>query len=142
MKHKFYKNVFQTITCFFSIIIIDIPLIIGFFESLCYESNYGWLLLIFSIFLIILFFIIGFYWIFQKVIFDEKGIKIVFFNKNIKNIEWNQISIIEVTSIMKIPAIKIKTFDNREIHLDKRKKIIKLIELYSNKKILNNNFIN
>ena len=80
MKHKFYKNVFQTITCFFSIIIIDIPLIIGFFESLCYESNYGWLLLIFSIFLIILFFIIGFYWIFQKVIFDEKGIKIVFFN--------------------------------------------------------------
>ena len=37
---------------------------------------------------------------------------------------------------MRNPAIRLRAFNGAEIHLDKRKKIIKLIEKYSQKKIV------
>ena len=67
---------------------------------------------------------------------DESGIKIIFINKIIKQLEWKEIEIIEEANIMRNPAIRIKTFNGTEIHLDKRKNIIKLIEKYSQKKIV------
>ncbi len=76
-------------------------------------------------------FLIGFYWIFQKVFIDENGIKILFLNKIIKQYDWKEINIIEAANIMRNPAIRIKTINGSEIHLDRRKKIIKVIEKYS-----------
>jgi len=92
--------------------------------------------LIISLSLIVLFFLIGFYWIFQKVLIDESGIKILFINKIIKQFEWKEIDTIEETNFMRNPAIKIKNFNGLEIHLDKRKSIIKVIEKYSKKRIV------
>ena len=39
-------------------------------------------------------------------------------------------------NIMRNPALRIKAFDGSEIHLDKRKQIVKAIEIYSKKKII------
>ncbi|MBQ3253025.1 MAG: hypothetical protein IJA65_00580, partial [Acholeplasmatales bacterium] len=84
----------------------------------------------------ILYFLIGFYWIFQKVIIDDNGIRIILINKIIKECKWYEIDIIEEANIMKNPAIRIKNIDGTEIHLDKRKSIIQALEKYSKKKII------
>lgn len=136
LKHKFYKNLFQTISCFAVIMVFEILLLVGFFASLSYGQNFGWILLIISLSLIVLFFLIGFYWIFQKVSIDESGIKIYFMNKIVKQLKWEEIDIIEEANIMRNPAIRIKALNGAQIHLDKRKKIIKVIEIYFQKKIV------
>ena len=136
LKHEFYKNLFQTISFFSAIMVFEIFLLLGFFISLSYEQNSGWILLLISISLIDLFFLIGFYWIFQKVSTDEGGIKIYFMNKIIKQLKWEEIDIIEEANIMRNPAIRIKALNGTEIHLDKRKKIINVIEIYSQKTIV------
>ena len=136
LKHKFYKNLFQTISYFAVIMVFEILLLVGFFASLSYEQNFGWILLLISVSLIALFFIIGFYWIFQRVSIDEGGIKIYFMNKIIKQLKWKEIDIIEEANIMRNPAIRIKALNGTQIHLDKRKKIIKVIEIYFQKKIV------
>ena len=125
LKHKFYKNLFQTISYFAVIIVFEILLLVGFFASLSYGQNFGWILLIISLSLIVLFFLIGFYWIFQKVSIDEGGIKIYFMNKIFKQIKWEEIDIIEEANIMRNPAIRIKALNGTQIHLDKRKKLLK-----------------
>lgn len=136
LKQKFYKNLFQTLSYFSVVMIFEITLFMGFIASLTYGQNLGWILLIISLVLIVLFFLIGFYWIFQMVSIDESGIKILFINKIIKQLEWKEIEIIEEANIMRNPAIRIKAFNGTEIHLDKRKNIIKLIEKYSQNKIV------
>lgn len=136
LKHKFYKNLFQTISYFAVIMVFEILLLVGFFVSLSYGQNFGWILLIISLSLIVLFFLIGFYWIFQKVSIDESGIKIYFMNKIVKQLKWEEIDIIEEANIMRNPAIRIKALNGTQIHLDKRKKIIKVIEIYFQKKIV------
>ena len=136
LKHKCYKNLFQTISYFSVIMIFEIFLLIGFFASLSYEQNFGWILLLISVSLIALFFLIGFYWIFQRVSIDEGGIKIYFMNKIIKQLKWKEIDIIEEANIMRNPVIRIKALNGTQIHLDKRKKIIKVIEIYFQKKIV------
>lgn len=136
MKHKFYKNLFQTISYFAVIILFEVFLLIGFFTSLSYGQNFGWVLLIISLSLIALFFLIEFYWIFQIVSIDEHGIKILFKSRMIKQLKWEEIDTIEEANIMRNPALRIKAFDGSEIHLDKRKQIVKAIEIYSKKKII------
>ena len=115
--------------------IFVLALLIGYFASLGYEQNFGWILLPISLSLIVLFFLVGFYWIFQIVSIDESGIKIFFVNKTIEQVKWEEIKSIEEATIMKNPAIRIKTINGTEIHLDKRKNIIKAIETYSQKQI-------
>ena len=136
LKHKFYKNLFQTISYFAVIMVFEILLLVGFFVSLSYGQNFGWILLIISLSLIVLFFLIGFYWIFQIIYFDESGIKILFKNRIVKQLKWEEVDTIEEANIMRNPALKIKAFDGTEIHLDKRKQIVKTIEIYSQNKII------
>lgn len=136
LKHKFYKNLFQTISYFSVIMIFEIFLLLGFYASLSYEKNFGWILLLISVSLIALFFLIGFYWIFQIVYIDESGIKILFKNRIVKKLKWEEIDTIGEANIMRNPALKIKAFDGTEIHLDKRKQIVKSIEVYSQNKII------
>jgi len=136
LKHKFYKNLFQTISYFTVIMVFEILLLVGFFASLSYGRNFGWILLIISLSLIVLFFLIGFYWIFQIIYIDESGIKILFKSRIVKQLKWEEIDTIEEANIMRNPALKIKAFDGTEIHLDKRKQIVKAIEIYSQNKII------
>ena len=116
--------------------IFEIFLLIGFFASLSYEQNFGWILLLISVSLIALFFLIGFYWIFQMVYIDESGIKILFKSRIVKQLKWEEVDTIVEANIMRNPALKIKAFDGTEIHLDKRKQIVNAIEIYSQNKII------
>ena len=136
IKNKFFKNLFQLLSALGGILIIYIPCIFGYIESIKYESDLEWIMLVAPLSLFILYFLIGFYWIFQKVIIDDNGIRIILINKIIKECKWYEIDIIEEANIMKNPAIRIKLTDGAEIHLDKRKSIIKAIEIYSQKKII------
>lgn len=136
LKNKFYKNLFQSLSALGGILIVYIPCIFGYIESIKYESDLGWIMLIAPLSLFILYFLIGFYWIFQKVIIDDNGIRIIFINKIIKECKWYEIDIMEEANIMKNPAIRIKNIDGSEIHLDKRKSIIQALEKYSKKKII------
>ena len=131
LKHKFYKNLFQSLSALGGILIVYIPCIFGYIESIEYGSDLGWIMLVAPLSLFILYFLIGFYWIFQKVIIDDNGIRIILINKIIKECKWYEIDIIEEANIMRNPAIRIKTFDGSEIHLDRRKNIIKVIEKHS-----------
>ena len=136
IKNKFYKNLFQSLSALVGILIVYIPCIFGYIESIKYESDLGWIMLVAPLSLFILYFLIGFYWIFQKVIIDDNGIRIILINKIIKECKWYEIDIIEEANIMKNPAIRIKNIDGTEIHLDKRKSIIQALEKYSKKKII------
>ena len=136
IKNKFYKNLFQSLSALGGILIVYIPCIFGYIESIKYESDLGWIMLVAPLSLFILYFLIGFYWMFQKVIIDDNGIRIILINKIIKECKWYEIDIIEEANIMKNPAIRIKNVDGTEIHLDKRKSIIKALEKYSKKKII------
>ena len=136
LKNKFYKNLFQSLSALGGILIVYIPCIFGYIESIKYESDLGWIMLVAPLSLFILYFLIGFYWIFQKVIIDDNGIRIILINKIIKECKWYEIDIIEEANIMKNPAIRIKNVDGTEIHLDKRKSIIQVLEKYSKKKII------
>ncbi|MDY4937355.1 MAG: hypothetical protein SO087_04070 [Candidatus Onthovivens sp.] len=136
LKNKFYKNLFQSLSALGGILIVYIPCIFGYIESIKYESDLGWIMLVAPLSLFILYFLIGFYWIFQIVIIDDNGIRIILINKIIKERKWCQIDIIEEANIMKNPAIRIKNIDGTEIHLDKRKSIIQALEKYSKKKII------
>ena len=136
LKNKFYKNLFQSLSALGGILIVYIPCIFGYIESIKYESDLEWIMLVAPLSLFILYFLIGFYWIFQKVIIDDNGIRIILINKIIKECKWYEVDIIEEANIMKNPAIRIKNVDGTEIHLDKRKSIIKALEKYSKKKII------
>ena len=136
LKNKFYKNLFQSLSALGGILIVYIPCIFGYIESIKYESDLGWIMLVAPLSLFILYFLIGFYWIFQKVIIDDTGIRIILINKIIKECKWYEIDVIEEANIMKNPAIRIKNIDGTEIHLNKRKSIIQALEKYSKKKII------
>ena len=136
LKNKFYKNLFQSLSALGGILIVYIPCIFGYIESIKYGSDLGWIMLVAPLSLFILYFLIGFYWIFQKVIIDDNGIRIILINKIIKECKWYEIDIIVEANIMKNPAIRIKNIDGTEIHLDKRKIIIQALEKYSKKKII------
>ena len=136
VKNQFYKNLFQSLSALGGILIVYIPCIFGYIESIKYESDLGCIMLVAPLSLFILYFLIGFYWIFQIVIIDDNGIRIILINKIIKERKWCQIDIIEEANILKNPAIRIKNIDGTEIHLDKRKSIIQALEKYSKKKII------
>lgn len=135
LKQKFYKNLFQTLSFFAVIMVFELILLLAFFESMSFEDGSGWMLLIISLALMILFFLIGFYWIFQTVLIDETGIKIVLIRKKLKEVKWEEVETMKKANIMRNPAIRIKTFGGTEIHLDQRKSIIKAIETNSKRKI-------
>ena len=136
LKNKFYKNLFQSLSALGGILIVYIPCIFGYIESIKYESDLGWIMLVAPLSLFILYFLIGFYWIFQIVIIDDNGIRIILINKIIKECKWYEIDVIEEDYFMKCPAIRIINIDGTEIHLDKRKSIIQALEKYSKKKII------
>ena len=136
IKNKFFKNLLQSLSALGGILIVYIPCIFGYIESIKYGSDLGWILLVAPLSLFILYFLIGFYWIFQKVIIDDNGIRIILINKIIKECKWYEVDIIEEANIMKNLAIRIKNIDGTEIHLDKRKSIIQALEKYSKKKII------
>ena len=46
LKNKFYKNLFQSLSALGGIIVVYIPCIFGYIESIKYESDLGWIMLV------------------------------------------------------------------------------------------------
>ena len=75
---KFIKNLFNTLTTFLTIVFIEVFLVIGYVELVKTQYEYSYIILLFAIGIILSFFILGFYWIFQFVEFTSEGIKVYF----------------------------------------------------------------
>lgn len=135
VKNKFYKNLYQSISFFSAIMIFVFSLLMGFAASLNYEGGNGWILLALAISLIILYFCIGFYWIFQKVEISNNGIEITILKKAIQKIKWDDVDDIIYTSVMRNPAYVIIIKESKKINLDSRKKIKNAILHFGNEKI-------
>lgn len=132
IKNKFYKNVFQSVSWGLSFAIPVLALLVGFFESLTFEQpNYGWLLLVISGGVVVLFFGIGFYWIFQTIEIDGQGIQVKILGKTIRRIHWTEITDIQSKSVMKNPAYVLSVCNQKDLNLDERNKIKTAIEHYS-----------
>ena len=130
-KNVFLKNLYQIISFALVISIFIFFLLLGYFISLNYESNNGWYLLLIAGVLIASYFKIGFYWIFQIVEIDEKGIKIKILWKNIRNVKWDDIIEIKYASVMRNPAYVISIKNEKNINLDSRKSIKNAISYYA-----------
>ena len=137
MKNKFYKNLYQAVSFFSVIMILVFSLLLGFIESLNYEKNNGWILLTFAALLLILYFLIGFYWLFQKVEINNTGIKITLFHKILRNVAWKNIEEIKYTSFMRNPACVLKVKGEKNLNLDGRKAIKTVILYFANKNFEN-----
>lgn len=131
MKDKFFKNLYQSISFFAVILILDIPLLAGYIVSLDYENNNGWILLLIATLLTALFFIIGFYWIFQIVEINDSGITTKLFKKVIKNISWENVAKIEYGNVMRNSSYTVIHKDGNKINIDARKEIRQIIKKYS-----------
>lgn len=136
-RNRFLKNLYQTISYALVIFIFVFILIMGFLDFLSHGSNKGWILLLIALILLVLFFIIGFYWVFQIVEIDENGIKTKILNKTIRNISWDSITEIKYASVMRNPAYVLKIKNERNLNLDSRKQIKRAIAYYGNDNIKN-----
>ena len=136
MNLKMYKNLFQFISSLGVILVIDISLICGFVISLNSSPNNGWILIIIALVILILYFLIGSFWIFQKIIINGDGLKIVILNIVLYSCKLEEIEFYSITNVMKNPSVSIKvTNRNKMINIDKKKKLLSILEYYNiNKK--------
>lgn len=103
--------------------------------SLQQGSNDGWILLVFTAGVVLLFFAIGFYWLFQTIEIDSNGIHVKILSKTIRTIFWYDVVCVEAKTVMKNPAYVVIVRDQKRLNLDRRKKILDAINLYSNGQI-------
>ena len=136
VKNKFYKNLYQSISCFATLLIFVFFLLLGFCISLQYENNHGWILLLTAVSLIVMFFIVGFYWMFQKVEVCNTGIKITLFRTVIRDVKWEDVVEITAVSLMRNPAFSIKIKGAPALHLDDRNKIRRALLCFGNEIII------
>ena len=123
LKNKFFKNLYQTVSCLGAVVVLEIPIIAGYINSLQYDENYGWIQLIIALIIAFLYFGIGFYWIFQKVIITENSIMIVFLGRTIREYLWTDVANIEKSNHLRNPTLKITLQNGNFLYLDDRKKI-------------------
>ena len=132
MRIKLFKNLYQTLSLLLGIAFFDISFIIGFVISLFMEQpNYGWVLLVIIPATFVLYFVIGFYWIFQTVTLDEKGIRVKFFGKTLKELDIKDIDCFTIGILYRNPIIAIQRKDGTRLNLDKRKKTIDYLKSYN-----------
>ena len=114
-----------------AVAVIDLALLAGFIFILFKEQpNYGWIALVIIGVTLLLYFIIGFYWIFQTVVIDEKGIRVKFFNKTLKEFDIKDIECFAIGSIYRNPIIAIQRKDGARLNIDKRKKALECLRFY------------
>ena len=124
LKNKFFKNLYQTLSSFGCVVVLEVPIIAGYLYSLqLVDENYGWILLIVSAIIAFLYFGIGFYWIFQKVIITNNSIRIIFLGKTISEYLWTDVTDIKKSDRLRNPALKITLKNGKFLYLDDRKKI-------------------
>lgn len=135
MRVQFVKNLYQTISFGFSACLLSAIVLWGFAESQKYEGGYGRALLWIGIGITLLYFLIGFYWIFQVVRIDEKGVRVLLFGRTVRFVPWEKIYSVRRDSVMKNPAVVIKILEEKDLNLDDRRDIRKAIGAYFKRRI-------
>lgn len=139
IKNRFFKNLYQSISWGISCIVLISAILAGYFASLQHGNNDGWILLVFAASVVLLFFVIGFYWIFQTIERDRNGIYVKILWKTVRTISWSDVVCIEAKAVMKNPAYVVIVRGQKRLNLDRRKKILDAISLHSNSQIKINN---
>lgn len=125
MNKKIVKNLFQNVSFALSFMIIIAPTVAMFFMKRSVNPTKNDIIypLLIAL-LVVLYFGIGFYWIFQTVEISADGIEIALLKKSIKKYKWEEITDIKRSNIMRNPAITITFTGGDVLNLDYRKKII------------------
>ena len=123
LKNVFFKNLYQTVSSLGVVVVLEIPIIGGFLYSLQLDENYGWILLVISAIIAFLYFGIGFYWIFQKVIITNNSIRIILLGRTISEYLWTDVANIKKSNHLRNPTLKITLKNGNFLYLDDRKKI-------------------
>lgn len=103
----------------------------------CFDFNLKTTCIIILILLspFILYFLIGFYWVFQKVSINDEGIQFYLWNKKIRGLSWDSVEHITINELrIKTYLIKEKG-KNRYYNIDATKKIELLINNYAPKEL-------
>ena len=137
MQKRFYKNLYQSISWGISCAVLITAILAGYCASLQYGENDGWILLVFAASIALMFFLIGFYWIYQTIEIDQNGIHIKLLWKTIRTDSWSDVISIEEKTVMKNPAFVITIRNQKHLNLDRRKKIMNAIILYRDGQINN-----
>lgn len=135
VKNKFFKNLYQSISYFLVVMLFFLILLFTFIASLDYGINYGWVAIVIAGSLVVLFFLVGFYWIFQKVEINKKGIKIMICKKIIREVSWDSVEEMTYANVKQNPAFALKIEGAKNLNLDSRKKIKEAISYYGNERI-------
>ena len=130
MKKRFIKNLYQILSFSLCALILILPILCMPLLANFTNKTANSLALYSTLIVILSFFFLGFYWIFQTVEIDEAGIKVYFLSKTLRDISWKQIESIRIGGVMKNPAFVIKISGQKDLNLDKRKAIKKALELY------------
>ena len=132
MKNKFYKNLYQSLCAFGSFLLIFFPVIIGCFNILDFGFAIGVALLLF-----VLYFLLGGYWIFQKVEFNNEQIKITIFGKCVRVIKWEEINKVAYGSFARNSVYSFDIKGEKILRLDARKSLKKSMLHYCNNSFVN-----
>lgn len=135
MRVQFLKNLYQTLCFGLSACLLSATVLWGAVESQKYDVGYGRFLLWIGISIILLYFAIGFYWIFQVVRIDEQGVRVLFWGKTVRFAPWEKIYSVRRDSVMKNPAVVIKVLEEKNLNLDDRRSIRKAIGAYFERRI-------
>ena len=133
MKIKMLKNLYQFLCSFFAIVFLSILFMCSrCFAIILKELNCYWLDVYISLIMILLFFLVGWFWIFQIVTIDESGIKISIFNKILKKIKYTDIDYCFISNVARNPVISIKIKnDDKIVNIDDRKKARECLKFYN-----------
>lgn len=130
MKKKYLKNKYQIVCFLLSTLILVfvsiIALAIGSISAAIFTIGI-------TIGVIFLTTLLGFYFIFQFVYFDNDGIHITLINKEINFISWDQIKEVNESNIYRGPIYQLVLKNGRVLNLDRRKKIKQEIFKYYKK---------
>lgn len=133
IKNRFVKNLYQITSFAASELVILIPILAIYFLMLDNNAvdKSAWMLYV-VIVLVLLFFIIGFYWIFQIVEINSSGIVVKLFNRVIRSIRWEDVEDIRYANHFRNPVYNIIIKENKILYLDYRKKIKNAIICWGN----------
>ncbi|MDD7264383.1 MAG: hypothetical protein PUH67_05235 [bacterium] len=130
MKKRYLKNRYQII-CF----ILGMSLLLPLCPFAMFLGHFEVALLTFIsyISIVALYLLLGFSYVFQFVSFDEKGIHVYLFKKEIKSYEWKNVTEIKKSNIYCGPVYAILFNNDSVLYLDRRKKIKEEICKYYSK---------
>ena len=132
---RFAKNLYQALSFGLSFCFLSVILLWGFAESQKYKGEYGEIFLWAGIGVFLLYFVIGFYWLFQVVQFDEKGVCLLLFGRVVRFVPWEKIYAVRCEMVMKNPAVIIKITGEKDLCLDDRRGIRQAIGMFFRRRI-------